>query len=483
MNIRILKRMLLAGLLLLSACGGTSNIGPNAGPTTQDNVNPVIGSISGLLDGDTVSGTVPIAASATDNKGVESFSLRINGSQVANTSGGAMSYNWITTGGADGSYTLVFTASDAAGNTTTRTYTVTVDNGGGTPATGTVGGKIYAPNGVDPISQALIYLFDNTKPDNMGTSDETEPDGSFELAGIPVGSQTFVMKKGIFEDTFTFNVQEGTNTLPSGLTTFDAADAGDMLVVTGAYDVIENVLAKLGLGEVDASGNLVLGTEIFDLVDGASKLDDADYPNFDTVFIDNRDYTGYKTIFLNCGNEWETPFFADTDAVADLKSWVEDGGRLYCTDWSYDFCEQLWPEMVSFENTDGSGDGVSTTPGNPNEAQLGASQSTIQADVEDAFLLSWLDGRGAANSDNTIDVADWLPSWTVINDVSDDVKVWVSGEVNFGFPTTAAQRPLTISFDAGTGSVLFSSYHTEEFASTDLTAQDRVLQYLIFEVL
>src|SRR5690606_55591 len=117
-----------------------------------------------------------------------------------------------------------------------------------------------------------------------------------------------------------------------GLTTLDSADASDMLVVTGAYDVIENVLAKLGLGEVDSSGSLILGTEEFRLVDGTIKLDDAAYDNFDEVFIDSRGYESFRTIFLNCGNDFEAQFFADSDAVDDLRSWVEDGGRLYCTD-------------------------------------------------------------------------------------------------------------------------------------------------------
>ncbi|MEZ5337298.1 MAG: Ig-like domain-containing protein [bacterium] len=482
MHNKILSGLLLAGLLLLGACGGTTNVG-STGPTTQDNINPVIGSISGLLDGDTVSGTVPIAASATDNKGVVSFTLRINGEQVVSNSGGSMSYNWITTGGANGSYSLVFTAADEAGNTTTRTYGITVNNGGGAGATGTVTGSVLAPNGVDPISQALIYLFDSGQPGNQGTSDESEPDGSFSLGGIPVGTQTFVLRKGIFEETFSFNVQEGSNVLPSGLTTLDAADAGEMLVVTGQYDVIENVLAKLGLGQVDASGNLIPGTEIFQLVDGAGKLDDATYDDFDELFIDSTGYSSYRTIFLNCGNDFEAEFFADADAANNLRDWVEAGGRLYCTDWSYDFAEQLWPEMVSFENTAGSGDGLGSTPGLANEAQLGASQGEVQADIEDAFLLSWLNGRGAANPDNTLDVTDWLPAWSVIHSVDPAVKVWVSGTVSFGFPSTTQERPLTISFEAGSGNVLFSSYHTEENASSALTPQDRVLQFLIFEVL
>ncbi len=474
--------LVLVGLLLLTACGGTSNVGGNPGPGMGDKVDPVITAVNGIVDAATVSGSVSISATATDNTAVTSFTLRIDGSQVASFATGNLSYSWDTTTATNASHSLLFTAGDAAGNTAVRTLNVTVNNNAA-PATGTLVGTVLTPDGEDPVSQALLFHVDNSKPDNMGNSDESEPDGSFSLGGIPLGTQDFILRSGIFEESFSFDVQPGQNDIPAGLTTLDAGDASSMLVVTGQYDVIENVLAKLGLGDSDASGNLVLGTEFFTLVDGAGKLDDVAYQDFDDVFMDPANYASYRTIFLNCGNDFETDFFGSSTAVDGLRNWVEAGGRLYCTDWSYDFCEQLWPDMVSFETTDGSGDGLGATAGLANEAELGASQGTVAATIEDAFMLSWLNGRSATNGDGTIDVTDWLPAWTVIQDVDPAVKVWASGDVSFGFPTTTQNRPLTISFNAGNGRVLFSSYHTEEFASSGLTPQDRVLQYLIFEVL
>ena len=495
MHMKFSKPLLAAGLLLLLAgCGGTSNIGPNPNPGGGDTTDPVIGTISGVIDAGTVSGSVSISASATDNKAVTNFTLKIDGTQVASFATGNLSYSWDTTTATNAAHTLLFTAADQAGNTATRSLSVTVNNaggGGGGGGNATVSGVVYAPNGSDPISQALVYVAGSAAsaagdPPTVPyiSYDYTEPDGSFSLTEVPTGSQSIVMQKGAFTKTVSYTVMEGANTLPPGDTTLPASDGSSMMVVTGNYDAIENVLAKLGLGDVDASGNLVLGTESFTLVDGNSSLEDADYQNFDDFFATPANFDDYRTIFLNCGNGYEDEFFADTAAVSKLQSWVNAGGRLYCTDWSYDFCEQLWPEQVGFESLlTAGGDGLSSTPGMRDEAQLGASMDTVACTVEDAFLKSWLDGRSVTNTDGTIDVIDWLPGWSAINEVGSGVKVWVSGEVEFGFPATTETRALTISFGAGEGSVLFSSYHTEESSSIELTPQDRVLQFLIFEIL
>lgn len=493
MHLNYLKTLLAAGLLLmLAACGGTSNIGVNPNPGGADITKPAIASVSGVNDAATVSGSVAITATATDNKAVTSFTLKIDGTQVASFNSGNLSYSWDTATATNAAHTLLFTAGDLAGNTATRSISVTVNNaggGGGGGGNATVSGVVYAPNGTDPLSQALVYVAGaaaSAAGDPPGVPhqayDYTEPDGSFELTNVPTGSQSIVMQKGAFSKTVSYTVVAGANVMPAADTTLPASDGSSMLVVTGDYDYIENVLAKLGLGDVDSGGSLVIGTESFDLVDGNSSLADADYDNFDTFFATPANFDNYRTIFLNCGNHYEESFLADTAAVAKLKSWVAAGGRLYCTDWSYDFCEQLWPERISFYGGIGA-DGLTATPGTPDFAQLGASMDTVPCTINDAFMLSWMDGVGATNTDDTFDVIEWLPAWVPMIEVAGDVKVWATGSVTYGFPAVSNDLPVTVSFADGTGVVMFSSYHTEDFGTVELTAQDRVLQYLIFEIL
>lgn len=81
--------------------------------------NPVAG---------TVSGTVAVSVSASDNAGAAGIrtSLSIDGKVVANGQGGSLSYSWNSRKAAAGTHTVAATASDAAGNTSTRTVSVSV---------------------------------------------------------------------------------------------------------------------------------------------------------------------------------------------------------------------------------------------------------------------------------------------------------------------------------------------------------------------
>lgn len=82
--------------------------------------NPVNGSV-------VASGTLLIATNATDNLGAASLlqTLFINGRQVASATGGKLSYNWNTRKVPAGSHTISVTASDAAGNRTSSSVSVT----------------------------------------------------------------------------------------------------------------------------------------------------------------------------------------------------------------------------------------------------------------------------------------------------------------------------------------------------------------------
>lgn len=99
---------------------------------TPDTTAPVI--TNGTPNNGAVLTTSPVAVNATitDDRGtVSSATLSINSGTAINMtagSGGAYSYSWNTSAVADGSYTLLITAKDPAGNTSTATRTVTVQN-------------------------------------------------------------------------------------------------------------------------------------------------------------------------------------------------------------------------------------------------------------------------------------------------------------------------------------------------------------------
>ena len=367
--------------------------------------------------------------------------------------------------------------------------------GGGTDPppvdqTGDLTGVVYAPNGTDPVSGALVYVVDRSgggtgdpPGENHYAYDYSNADGSFLLENIPVGNQLFKMLKGAFSKEIELSVTEGDNIVPAGTSTLPASSGGgdsveQMLVVTGWYDNIEVVLAKLGLAQVDEFGDFIYGTEEFTLIDGNNSLDDAEYANFMDFFGDASNYANYRTVFINCGNDHEDAFFADTNMVENLRSWVQNGGRLYCTDWSYDFVEQLFPENVDFYE---GVDGLSSTPEAQGEAEWGDMFDQTNATILDTNLLAWLQAIGATNADDTVTIEGWLSAWAAIDAVGEATTSWVSAPVwVMGEEST---RVVTVTFESGTGIVFYSSYHTEDLPTVEILPQERILQYFVFEVL
>ena len=138
--------------LLYSRFGG----GDTTAPTT---------SITSPAAGATVSGTVTVSASASDNVGVSRVELYVDGALHSTDTASPYSFSWNTTAVANGSHSLQTRAFDAAGNSgSSGTVSVTVSNstGGGnlianggfegSAASWTLAGDAYWSNGAYPRS-------------------------------------------------------------------------------------------------------------------------------------------------------------------------------------------------------------------------------------------------------------------------------------------------------------------------------------------
>ncbi|MFW9847572.1 MAG: Ig-like domain-containing protein [Candidatus Thorarchaeota archaeon] len=122
--------------IMVRSYSGTGSYGLTVTLTYSgpDTIPPSV-SINSPADGATVSGTVSISFSATDDNGISSRRILVDGAQVSTSS----SYNWDTTGYADGStHTIRCEATDPSGNTGYDVHTVTVDNSGGGGGDGVV---------------------------------------------------------------------------------------------------------------------------------------------------------------------------------------------------------------------------------------------------------------------------------------------------------------------------------------------------------
>ena len=99
--------------------------------TNADTTAPTV-SVTAPAGGATVSGTVTLGATATDNNGVAGVQFQLDGNPLGaedTTSLDGYSVSWNTTGATNGGHQLSAVARDAAGNTTTSSpVNVTVDN-------------------------------------------------------------------------------------------------------------------------------------------------------------------------------------------------------------------------------------------------------------------------------------------------------------------------------------------------------------------
>ncbi|WLI91611.1 S8 family serine peptidase [Massilia sp. R2A-15] len=102
------------------------NVANTTTPPAKDTTPPVV-KIDNPTAG-TVSGTVSVNVSASDNSGAAgiSESLYIDNALVATGKGGALAYSWRTSRAATGAHTIKAVAKDAAGNTSSVSVTVNV---------------------------------------------------------------------------------------------------------------------------------------------------------------------------------------------------------------------------------------------------------------------------------------------------------------------------------------------------------------------
>ncbi len=121
----------------------TSPPGEPPPPPPPDQIPPVV-SLTSPASGATISGSVNVAASASDNVGVARVRFMLDGTQLGvDDTTGPYAVVWNTATSANGPHTLVATAFDAAGNSASSSIPVNVSNGS-TPPAAAVPGTIQA---------------------------------------------------------------------------------------------------------------------------------------------------------------------------------------------------------------------------------------------------------------------------------------------------------------------------------------------------
>lgn len=456
----------------------------------------------------------------------------------------------------------------------------------------TLTGTLYQPNGTDPLPGALLYVtasssstslvkalqVPSTRVGNFGNFLTVGTDCDSVPTDVTVAGSTCTDADGTFafdiadcstitltDSQVTINYKKGSTISGTFTTTLTCSDSGTsntvaaddatisgdsanlkIAVCSGAYDQMENVLARMGFAPSDTDSD---GTEDLDGWDGTVTQNfnyfrgetgaDEDFPSCcdllqgESVAITDADgnpvvdddgaaivrtLSDYDIAFLNCGSGCESGGFttviedvlADPDSQTTIQNFVNDGGAFYVTDLSYDFVEQSFPGEVDFAEG-----GNGSTAETEQEAQVGVNGSSafepLSATVNEDTLKNYLSsvtagntdcgiptGTGALNDDESVFLCDFLSSWAVMIglETASTTTNWIQGEAEFsGGPYTNAasetvtsgttEIPLTVGFTSGDGAVLYTSYHTDNSSTvtTEFLPQERVLQFLILDLL
>lgn len=357
-------------------------------------------------------------------------------------------------------------------------------------ADATLTGVVRAPNGTIPISGALVYLAPFApKPIPTGNfcdkcveiSDSTpytltKPDGSFSLPA-PSGDWTIVVQKGAFRRARPISIVPGSQEVAAESTRFPGkTDAGNddyipkLAIIPGAWDKIESTLKKLGIQEFDLFENKF-----------PPNLSDptAPYALLHKKVILNK----YNVLFIPCssasGGAFDDPTAQckqgspeESDVQDNLRDFVAGGGKLYSTDYQYEYMRRPWPGYVTWNGeTDASGSACK------------GGEYTAPAVVGDDGLKSWLGAQSINNFDLEANylIIDKVSTVTGLgfdgNPAQVTPKVWMKGNVN------GVEKPTTVSFEHGCGRVMYSTYHTEDKKSgSGLLPQELALLYIILEV-
>jgi len=295
-------------------------------------------------------------------------------------------------------------------------------------------------------------------------------DGSFSF-DAPTEDGWLVIQKGAFRVARFMKPVDGANAVPKTLTTLPKSqgayeDIPRIAVVGDAFDGIENTLAKLGLGMVDSWGELIYGTESFDLYNEG----DGNEPDGEELLKDYATLSQYHIVFFPC-EDWYQSLLDQPQVSENLKKYVETGGRIYATDGSYDVLNVPFPKPIEWFNE---------------SAELGsATVSVYDAPVAslDKGLEDWL----AVQAIGDFELID---NFTIIDELHDYTAPDENGKMTLMTPRTWVSadidghgiRPSTVTFQYGCGRAMFSTYHTEGEEDVGLMAQERALLYVILEV-
>ncbi len=366
----------------------------------------------------------------------------------------------------------------------------------------TLSGTVRAPNGIDPLYNALVYVPNapvlpftpGVSCDQCGAqasgsplvSAVTGPDGTFQLQNVPVGADIpLVIQIGRWRRQVVVpSVASCADTAVSAALTRLPRNQGEgdiplTAIATGEVDALECVLRKIGVddSEFTVPASAGGGGRVNLYVSNGSNAGPAT-PSADALWSTLPALEQYDMVLFPCeGGQLTKP----PHALQNLVDYTSAGGRVFTTHYSYAWLFQTAP-FSSTADFD-----VNQTPLPDLTGYINTNFAKGQA------FATWLMGVGASATYGQIALQ------TIRHDVDSvfpPAQLWIGAD-----PAVSATAVMHYTFDTPVGApasqqcgrVLFDDFHVEdaqtgglvfpaECSTGPMTPQEKLLEFMLFDL-
>jgi len=394
-------------------------------------------------------------------------------------------------------------------------------------------GTVYAPNGTEPLPNALVYVPNAMLPaigagptcDRCEDEDLGQPiagaitgaDGTFVLRNVPAGTDfPLVVKVGKWRRVVTIpavtqctnrNLTSDETRLPRNQTDASAGNIQylnipQMAVVTGSADAMECVIRKIGVS--DSEFTLPTGTGRVHMyrANGAYQAC-TNWDNFSQKTCRNsgRRSASLDSLFNTYGiNDYDIAIFdceggenEHNDAYdARIHAFAEAGGRVFASHYSYvylhdndDFATTAtWGNTATANSTTGIID-TSTTKGQTFNTWLGLTNSHSTTfgngyiDILDPRY--YVRANDPAVSERFVYTDNVTVNGTLL-DTRDSTQQYAFNTPVGADADNVCGRVLYSAFHVAVGQSTGSSYFPYHCSTGALTAQEKVLEFMLFDL-
>jgi sugar lactone lactonase YvrE len=426
-------------------------------------------------------------------------------------------------------------AQSCSGTGTGGCQQISCPNGGTT----SISGKVYAPNGTDPLPNILVYiptatltpLTDGVSSTNPVVDDSatlvsgsplvqviTAADGSFTLTNVPPGAniplviqagrwrrEFIISTVGSCQNTALTNVTQGGASSLAGYgetstvrfaQTQGEGDIPKTALVTGRADSLECSLRKVGIADTEftdytvnvSSGgsspgrvNLFQGTGSSGVAPGTTTHTEATLVANSSASFSSSLLGSYNVLMLPC--QGDSTDYTTLDGRGNVITFTGSGGRIFATHRSRYY-------IADDSSINGAANWIA-------DSSVGNATATINTSFTDGNTLAqWLQNIGATTTQGQVAMTSLFNDQSGVNSPTQAWATLTNSDIaEFSFFT-----PVGASASSQYGRVVFNEYHVDSSNSGSgvtfpaectgtmaktaaMSSQEHMLEYSLFELM